>query len=42
MFRKRKIVAVDLLAALPGHPFSEVEREVRLAMDRYVVTRVRL
>ena len=42
MFRKRKIATVDLLAALPGHPFSQVEREVRLAMDRYVATRVRL
>lgn len=42
MFRKRKIATLDLLAELPGHPFSEVEWEVRLAMDRYILSRVHL
>lgn len=37
MFNKR-IATWDLLAELPGHPFSESEREVRFAMDRYLRT----
>jgi hypothetical protein len=39
MFRKR-IVTLDLLAELPGHPFSGAEREVRRALNRYIETDV--
>jgi hypothetical protein len=40
MFRKR-IATLDLLTELPGRPFSEVEREVRRALDRYIETDVK-
>jgi hypothetical protein len=39
MFRKR-IATLDLVTELPGRPFSEAEREVRRALDRYIVTDV--
>lgn len=40
MFRKR-IATLDLLTELPGRPFSEAEREVRRALDRYIETDVK-
>jgi hypothetical protein len=37
MFRKR-IATLDLLTELPGRPFSDAEREVRRALNRYIAT----